>query len=192
MSNIITISRNFGSGGRTIGKNLAEKLGIPCYDREIIEEVAARSGFTKNYIEDKGEYGYPNLLGNLFTNRHYYQGQTNEDNIWQYQHQFILDVAEQGPCVIVGRCADYILRERTDVLRVFIHADMDFRANRIVNVYGERQASPEKRLRDKDKRRAAYYQFYTSVTWGDARNYHISLDSGKIGIDKCVDILSQL
>lgn len=191
-SRIITISRQFGSGGRTVGKKLAEKLGVPCYDREIIEEVAAQSGLTEAYIADKGEYGQANFLNNLFTNRRYYQGKTSEDNIWEIQRQIILDLAEKEPCVIVGRCADYILRKREDTLRVFLHAEMGFRANRIVNVYGEREDAPEKRLRDKDKRRAAYYQFYTSVNWGDFRNYHVSLDTGKLGIDKCVDVLSQL
>ncbi len=191
-SRIITIGREFGSGGRTIGRRLAEKRGVPCYDREIIEEIAERSGFSKQYIEDKGEYGQPLFLGSLFTNRFYYQGQSNEDVIWLYQRQLILDLAEKESCVIVGRCADYVLREREDVLRVFIHADMDVRAHRIVHVYGERDTAPEQRLREKDRRRAAYYQFYTDMKWGDARNYHICLDAGKLGIDRCVELLSEL
>ena len=93
---------------------------------------------------------------------------------------------------IVGRCADYILRDTADCLKVFIHADMDFRAKRIVEVYGEREQSPEQRLKDKDKRRAAYHRFYTNMKWGHAQNYHICLDSGKLGIDACVAILKQL
>ena len=108
------------------------------------------------------------------------------------QRKIILDLAAQGPCVIVGRCADYILRNVADCLRVFIHADFDKRAERIVEVYGETDVPTEKRLRDKDKRRAAYYQFYTDTKWGLAQNYHISLDSGTIGIDRCVELLADL
>ena len=92
----------------------------------------------------------------------------------------------------MGRCADYILREKADCLRVFIHASMEYRSERIVKVYGEREESPEQRLRDKDKRRAAYHRFYTDMKWGDARNYHVCLDSGELGIEKCAEIIQQL
>ena len=101
-------------------------------------------------------------------------------------------MAEKGPCVIVGRCADYILREKADCLRVFIHADLSFRAERIVKEYGEREESPEQRLKDKDKRRAAYHRFYTNMKWGHAQNYDVTLNSGTLGIDKCVDIIKEL
>ena len=103
-----------------------------------------------------------------------------------------MELAEKGPCVIVGRCADYLLQNKADCLKVFIHADMAFRAKRIVKVYGEREQSPEQRLRDKDKRRAAYHRFYTDMKWGDARNYHIALDSGVLGIEKCADMIASL
>ncbi len=186
--NIITISREFGSGGRTIGKSLAEKLGIPCYDSEIIEKVAEKSGFTKDYIADKGEYINASPLSGLFRSNYYYKS-SNEDIIRDIQTKIILDIAEQGPCVIVGRCADYILREREDVLKVFICSDKESRAKRIVEVYGEKEDSPEKRLKDKDKKREAYYRFYTDMDWGEATNYDISLNSGSIGIDNCVNIL---
>lgn len=99
---------------------------------------------------------------------------------------------KKKPCVIVGRCADYILRDTADCLKVFIHADMKFRAERIVKVYGERESSPEQRLRDKDKRRAAYHRFYTDMKWGHAQNYDITLNSGTLGIDRCVDIITSL
>jgi len=95
-------------------------------------------------------------------------------------------------CVIVGRCADFILQDRTDCLKVFVRADMKFRADRIVQVYGEREKSPEARLKEKDKRRAAYYRFYTDMKWGDAANYHIALDSGVIGIEKCAELIESL
>ena len=119
-------------------------------------------------------------------------GLTSQDRLWVLQRELILELAEKGPCVIVGRCADFILREKADCLTAFIHADMAFRAKRIVEVYGQRQDSPEKRLQDKDRRRAAYYQFYTDTRWGQARNYHIALDSGVLGIDRCAELLAEL
>ena len=186
---VVTISREFGSGGRTIGRKLAEELGIPCYDAELIQQLARESGFSEDYIRDAGEYAPGGYLS-LLSNRAF--ALTNEDVLWELQYKVITDLAEKGPCVIVGRCADYILRDTADCLKVFIHADMDFRANRIVEVYGEREQSPEQRLKDKDKRRAAYHRFYTNMKWGHAQNYHICLDSGKLGIDSCVEILRQL
>ncbi len=191
-SRIVTIGREFGSGGRTIGRLLAQRRGVPCYDREILEEISEKSGFAKQYIEELGEYSQIGFLGGLFTNRFYDQGQSNEDLIWLYQRQMIQELAQRESCVIVGRCADYILKDREDVLRVFLHADMDYRARRIVEVYGEREAAPEHRLREKDRRRAAYYHFYTDMRWGDARNYHVSLDVSKLGIERCVELLSDL
>ena len=186
---VVTISREFGSGGRTIGRKLAEELGIPCYDAELIQQLAQESGFSERYIKDAGECAPGGFLS-LLSNRAF--ALTNEDVLWELQYKVITDLAEKGPCVIVGRCADYILRDTADCLKVFIHADMDFRAKRIVEVYGEREQSPEQRLRDKDKRRAAYHRFYTNMKWGHAQNYHICLDSGKLGIDTCVAILRQL
>ena len=184
---IITISREFGSGGRTIGRQAAEKLGIPCYDAELIQKLAEESGFSESYVKEAGEYTPHSFLSFAFSNRA--QGPTNEDVLWDLQYKVITELAEKGPCVIVGRCADYILRDKADCLKVFIHADMVFRAERIVKVYGEREQSPEQRLRDKDKRRAAYHRFYTDMKWGHAQNYHITLNSGVLGIDRCVDII---
>ena len=187
---VITISREFGSGGRTIGKMTAEKLGIPCYDSEIIQEMAEKTGFSPDYVKEAGEYTPGGFLSAAFSNRIF--GPTNEDILWEQQSRTITDLAEKGPCVIVGRCADYILQDRADCLKVFIHADMKFRAERIVRVYGEREQSPEERLRDKDKRRAAYHRFYTNMKWGRAQNYHLTLDSGVLGIGRCADIIAEL
>lgn len=187
---IITISREFGSGGRTIGKRTAEALGIPCYDRELIQKLAAKSGFSEVYIEDTGESAPGGFLASAFSHRY---GEPNNANcLWKIQYQVITELAEQGPCVIVGRCADYILQDKADCLRVFIHADTKFRARRIVEEYGEREASPEQRLREKDKRRAAYHRFYTDMKWGHAQNYDLTLNSGTLGIDRCVDIIRGL
>lgn len=187
---IITISREFGSGGRTIGKKVAENLGIPCYDRELIHKIAQESGFAEEYIQDAEEYSPGGFLASALSNRSF--GPTNEDYLWEIQWKIITELAEKESCVIVGRCADYILRDKADCLTAFIHASMDYRADRIVRVYGEREVSPQERLRDKDKRRAAYHRFYTDMKWGDAKNYQITLDSGKLGIEQCVKILQML
>ena len=189
-SRVITISREFGSGGRTIGKKAAEKLGIPYYDAEIIQEMAKETGFAPDYVKEAGEYAPGSFLSAAFSNRMF--GPTNEDILVEHQCNTITALAEKGPCVIVGRCADYILRDTADCLKVFIHADMAFRAHRIVEVYGEREQSPEERLRDKGKRRAAYHRFYTNMKWGHAQNYHLTLDSGALRIDKCADIIVEL
>lgn len=189
---IITISRQFGSGGRTIGKELAAKLGVPCYDAEIIEKIAEESGFAPEYVKERGEYaGGSSWLAHAFSDRDR-DGHSYQDDLWAIQRKIILELAEKGPCVIVGRCADYILRDNASCLRVFIHSDMETRAKRIVEQYGERSDAPAKRLKDKDKRRAAYYQFYTDMKWGAVENYHIALNSGALGIDKCVELLAQM
>lgn len=154
---IVTISREFGSGGRTIGKAVAEKLGIPCYDAELIEKLSKESGFAEDYVKQTSECMPGGYLESLFANRTL--GPTNEDILWDSQNKVILEIAQKGPCVIVGRCADSILREKADCLKVFIHAAPSFRAQRIVKEYGERGQSAQRRLRDKDKRRAAYHRF---------------------------------
>lgn len=187
---VITISREFGSGGRTIGKKTAEKLNIPCYDSQLIQKIAAESGFNEEYIKEAGEYAPGGFLSSALSHRGI--AITNEDYIWEIQCRTITDLAQQGPCVIVGRCADYILRNKADCLKVFIHADLDFRAKRIVEVYGEREQSPQQRLKDKDKRRAAYHRFYTDMKWGHAQNYDLTLNSGTLGIENCVNIITQL
>ena len=190
MAKIVTISREFGSGGRTIGKMVAQELGIPCYDAEIIQAIAQESGFSEGYIREAGEYTPGGVLANVFSNRVY--GPTNEDYLWTIQYQIITELARKGSCVIVGRCADYILRDTADCLKVFVHADLNFRAKRIVEVYGERDASPEQRLKDKDKRRAAYHRFYTDKKWGQSQNYHVTLDSGVLGLERCTEIIRSL
>ena len=184
---IITISREFGSGGRTIGKAVAQKLGIPCYDAELITEMAKQSGFAEDYVREAGEYAPGGLLNSMFTSRA--GGPTNEDILWQIQCNIVAQLAKKGPCVIVGRCGDYILRDRPDVLKVFAHADMAFRAKRIVEVYGQREESPEQRLKEKDKRRSTYYRFYTGRKWGQLDTYDLMLNSGVLGIEKCTELI---
>ena len=191
MSNrVITISREFGSGGRTIGKLVADKLGISCYDAELIEKIAEQSGYSAEYIKQEVEYGSGGWFSAMFADRS--AGLTNQDKMFSIQSRIIEELAEEGPCVIVGRCADFVLRDKADCLNVFIHASMEKRAERIVKEYGERTESPEKRLKEKDKRRAAYHRFYTDMKWGHAQNYHVCLDSGEFGIEKCAEIIAQL
>ena len=189
---IITISREFGSGGRTIGKEVAARLGIKCYDSELIEKIATESGLAKEYVEKYGEYAASDsLYENAMAGRDR-DGQSAADKMWLAQKKVITDLAESEPCVIVGRCADYILKDVADCLTVFIHASDEQRAERIVSVYGQREESPVQRLHDKDKKRRAYYELYTGVSWGMADNYELCLDSGRIGINECVDLIAGL
>lgn len=185
---VITISRQFGSGGRTIGKGVAAKLGIPCYDQELIEMFARESGFSKEHITEIDEQTTPKKLFSSVADRAR-QSSYIQAALWRVQKKVILDLAEKGPCVIVGRCADYILRDAADCLSVYIHADIEKRAERIVKVYGETDEAPMKRITDKDKRRKEYYELHTDAKWGAAENFHIALDSAALGPDTCVKIL---
>lgn len=186
---IITISREFGSGGRTIGRKAANELGIPCYDSELILKIAEQSGFDVDYVKETGENFSGGFLS-LLSDRAF--GPNNEDYLWKIQCKIIIKLAEDGPCVIVGRCADYILRDKADCFKVFIHAAPAFRADRIVRVYGEKEVSAEQRIKDKDKRRAAYHRFYTDMKWGRSQNYDITLNSGTLGIDQCAATVKEL
>lgn len=191
---IITISRAFGSGGRTIGKAVAQRLGIPYYDKELVDAVSKESGFHADFIEEAGEYApvSNSFLFNLAVSPNplnMVNGMSMSDRLFVSQSNVIRELADQGPCVIIGRCADYILRDREDCLHVFIHADMEHRAERIVRLYGQTKQTPAKRLSEKDNKRRVYYKHYTNRNWGEAQNYHLSLNSGLIGVEKCVDII---
>ena len=192
MSRIITISRQYGSGGRTIGRMVAEKLGIPCYDQEIITQIAEKSGFCEEYIREKGEY--TNTGSNFFNaiGIGYLNGLSLQDRLWIEQEKVILELAEKGDCVIVGRCADFILQDKVECVKVFIHTSMKNRIDRIIKYYNESEVPTEKSLEGKDKRRRAYYQYYTDVDWGIAKNYHLCLDSGELGVETCADIIANV
>lgn len=190
---IITISREFGSGGRTIGRMVADALNIPFYDKELVDQVALESGFAPKFVEEHGEHspgrsalsyafaaqGMPGVMN----------GMSTADFLWNIQCSVILQLADKGPCVIVGRNADYILKDRPDALHVYIHADMAYRADRIVRLYGESEKSPAARLQEKDKRRRVNYQHYTGREWGQAQNYDICLNSSTLGIEQCANII---
>ena len=194
--NIITISRQFGSGGRTVGHLVAEKLGIPFYDKEIVEHVSLESGFAPKFVEEHGEHSPgKSLLSYAFAPQGVpgvMNGLSTADFLWHIQCSAILQLAEKGPCVIVGRNADYVLKDRDDVFHAFIYADMDFRADRIVRLYGESEKSPTARLAEKDKRRKLNYQHYTGRTWGDATHYDICINTSKVDIEKAAQIIVDL
>ena len=196
MKRIITISREFGSGGRTIGKLVAEKLNIPFYDKELVDQIALESGFSPNFIEEHGEHAPgKSLFAYAFSHQGapgIMNGMSTSDFLWHIQCNVILQLAEKEPCVIIGRNADYILKDRTDCLHAFIYADNEFRADRIVRLYGESEKSPVARLNEKDKRRSVNYQHYTGRTWGAHENYDVCLCSSTIGIETCADILVDL
>jgi cytidylate kinase len=192
---IITISRQCGSGGHSIGSELANRLDVPFYDKEIIEMAAKESGFHKEFIEEKGEHMNNSLLFNIARyasyggRRRYEEYQPLQDQIYFAQVKIIKELAGKGPCVIVGRCADYVLRDRNDVLNVFIHADMAFKKKRCMERGQFSDEKADDMIRRRDKLRADHYQYYTDQKWGDSLNYHLCLDSGIFSIEKCVSMI---
>ena len=194
--NIITISRQFGSGGHTVGKIVAEKLGIPFYDKELVDQIALESGFAPKFVEEHGEHSPGRtLLSYAFAPQGVpggMDGLSTADFLWNIQCSAILQLADKGPCVIVGRNSDYILKDRDDCFHAFIYADMAYRTERIVRLYGGSEKSPEARLQEKDKRRKVNYQHYTGRTWGSAENYDICINTATITEEKAADIIISL
>lgn len=190
---IITISREFGSGGRTVGRMVAEALGIPFYDKELVEQVSLESGFAPTFVEEHGEHSPgTSLFSYAFASQGVpgvMHGLSTADFLWNIQCNVILQLADKGPCVIVGRNADYILKDREDVLHVYIHADKEFRKDRIVRLYGDSEKSPDARINEKDKRRHVNYQHYTGRTWGKAQNYDLCLNTSTLGVEACAKIV---
>ena len=190
---VITVSRQFGSGGRTIAKETAERLGWAYYDKELVKKIAAESGLAESYILESGEYACStsSFLFNWVMNAESARSGSLpiSDQLYIIQHNIIRNLAEKESCVIVGRCADYILRERTDCLNTFIHASMEFRIRQITQHYGETPAKPEKFLRDRDKKRQNYYRHYTGRQWGVVQNYQLALESSALGIEACADLI---
>lgn len=193
---IITISREFGSGGRSIGKAVADALEIPYYDKELIKKVAEETGMAPEYVENAGEYApgksFLSYLPALEGRSNPVGGMSASELLWCMQSKVILELAEKGPCVIVGRCADYILKDNPNAFHIFIHAATNFRAERIVRLYGESEKKPEERLSDKDGRRKVHYKHFTGREWGKCQNYNLSMDSGRIGIERCVSVITEL
>lgn len=189
---IITISREFGSGGRYIGECVAEKLGFQYYDKAIMERIAEETGLAKEFIEKAGEYApAKNMFAYAFVGRDS-AGMSMQDYLNNIQRKIILEIAEKGPCVIVGRCADYILRDRKDCVNIFIHGNMPQKLNRIMELYQVTESKAEKDIKDTDKKRSINYKYYTGRDWGKMKNYTMTLNSSDVGIDKCVDIIASL
>ena len=182
---VITISREYGSGGRAIGEKLAKELGIPFYNKELILMAAKESGLSEEYIKKAEQQKSTSFLYGLYMGA---QQLPMNDQIFLIQSKIIREIAEKGPCVIVGRCADYVLRERKDLLSVFIHAPLSFRAQRVQKVYEKTASNIEDFVRKKDKKRAAFYNYFSQNKWGDARHYHLAISS-VYGVDFAVEVL---
>ena len=188
---IITISREFGSGGRFIGEEVAKKLGIAYYDKNIIGQIAEKSGLSPEYIQENAELSpKKGLFAYAFSGRDI-TGKSVEDMVYEVQRNIILELAEKEPCVIIGRNADYILKDRDDVLNVFIHGDMPEKIKRITGLYNVKEKEAVKMMGDTDKRRRTNYNFYTDQNWGKASNYTLCLNSSQLGYDRCEMIIME-
>lgn len=194
VNSVITISRQYGSGGRYVAKKLAEKLGIPYYDNEIITMAAKESGYSENMFEKAEQLSSHSLL---YTVSMYgattgmYGGVPLSDKIFLIQSDIIKKCAEKGPCVIVGRCADYILQDYPNVLNFYLYSDIDSRVKRVETYYNCEETNIKDYILKRDKKRAAYYNYYATNRWGHTENYHMSINTDAIGIDGCVDVLEK-
>ena len=188
---IITISREFGSGGRFIGEEVAKKLGIAYYDKNIISEIAEKSGLSPEYIQESAELSpKKGLLAYALVGRDI-TGKSVEDMVYEAQRKVILDLAEKEPCVIIGRNADYILKNRDDVLNVFIYGNMPEKTQRIIRLHNVEEKEAVKMMADIDKRRMTNYNFYTDQKWGKASNYTLCQNSSQLGYDRCEKIIME-
>ena len=186
---IITISREFGSGGRFIGEEVTKKLGIAYYDKNIINQIAEKSGLSSDYIQESAELSpKKGLFAYAFSGRDI-TGKSVEDMVYEAQRKVILELADKKPCVIIGRNADYILKDRDDVMNVFIHGDMPEKTQRIMRLHNVEAQEAAKMMADTDKRRMTNYNFYTEQKWGKASNYTLCLNSSVLGYDMCQKII---
>lgn len=194
MARIITISRGFGSGGRTIGKMLSEDLGIKYYDKDLIRLASEESGINESFFGRVDE----KLKGSFLRKGGVYKGDlispdssefTSDQNLFNYQAKIIKQLADKEPAIIVGRCADYILRDRDDVIRVFIYSDMPTAIKNVVDMYGVSEREARKLIEKTDKERSEYFRFYTGLDWENAKNYNLCLDTSRLSYDECVDII---
>lgn len=192
---VITISRQYGSGGRFIGRKLAEALDIPFYDKEIILRAAEESGLSREIMEQLEEKPTNSLLYTLSLNAGLLRGGTVSpelplsDQVFLVQSDTIRKMANQGPCVIVGRCSEYILRDRKRCVRVYLYADMDSRIARATTYYGLPTDKAREKLQKMDKKRASYHNFYTGMKWGQAENYDLAVNTASLGVDGTVELI---
>lgn len=191
---IVTIGRQMGSGGRLVARKLAEELNIPYYDKEVIEEASKNSGFSKEFLE-KNDEKTPNSLLYAFAMNTYScvgdNGLPVGTRLYLAQFEAIKNVAAKGSCVLVGRCADYFLREEKGLVRVFISADYKDRLYHVAKAKGLKEKEAREIIKKSDKSRAAYYDFNTDGKWGEAANYDLCLNTTRIGIDGCVRIIKE-
>ena len=192
---VITIARGYGSGGKTIGKMLSEKLDIPFYDRELLRMASDDSGIHERLFGQADERVKPGLrkpFGEV------YKGEllppesddfVSDDNLFNYQAKIIKELADTRSCVIVGRCADFILQDRPNVVKLFVHAPFESCVKTVMDMYALPQKEAEKKIQDTDRHRSAYYKYYTRRNWDNAQNYDLCLNSAELGFDKCVEIV---
>ena len=185
---LISISREYGSGGRYVGKMIAEKLGLRFYDKDLIVKLAEKTGLSEEYIEDNEEKRKA-LSG--FHNG-YYTGPTGGDELFIKEAQIIKEIADQGACVIIGRCADYLLEGRENLVKIFVYSTMEDKVNRAVTYYGVEADNAEKEIRKKDRERAAHYEYYTNRIWADSANYDIYINSGFLGAEKTAEFICSM
>lgn len=193
---IITIGRQFGSGGREIGETIARKLDIPCYDRELITMAAQQSGISEEVFEKADEKASNTLLYALLQASFPMSMRPAQitdlplnDKLFLIQFDIIRRVAQAGACVIVGRCADYVLRDEKNVINAFVHAPLEARVERIMRVYAVERKAAEDMIAKNDKRRATYYNYFTNAKWADMFNFDISVNSAKVGVDGAADMI---
>ena len=189
---IICISREFGSGGREIGRKVAEALNIPFYDRSIIDKTAEATGLSAEFIEQEEQRFNSSMLFNLSMGGHTVtaSGIAFSNRVFEAESEVIRELAAKGSCVIVGRCADYVLRENPDLFSVFVCADLPFRVNRVVEWEQLPAERVQKLVKTNDKQRARHYHFYTDRTWGGKEYYDMILNSSSLGIDTCVNLIT--
>ncbi len=189
---IITIGRQFGSGGHELGEKLANRLGIPFYDRQLLSEAAGRHGLTKEMIESLDEKPTSSFLYSLSVGGY---GAGNMqlplgNQVFLAMSETIRDVAAKGSCVIVGRCAEYVLADHPDLVRVFVHADKDAKIERICRVKNLKEKDAAVLMQRTDKKRAGYHDFYADEKWGVTTSYDITVNSGKLGIEGAVNMIA--
>ena len=196
MNTVITIGRQFGSGGREIGEKLAEHFGIKCYDKELLSRAAKDSGFCEEMIKTHDERPTNSFLYNLVMDTYSFGYNTStfmdmpiSHKVFLAQFDTIKHLADTESCVIVGRCADYALADWNDCFSIFVHADLDWRINRIASKHGKTPKEAKDMITKTDKSRASYYNYYTNKKWGAARSYNLCIDSGKLGIDYAIEAI---
>ena len=191
---VITIARGYGSGGKTVGKRLAEKLGIAYYDHDLIRLASEESGIHESLFGQADE----RVKGGLCKKSNPYRENplppdsdefVSDENLFALQAQTIRRLADEQSCVIVGRCADFVLKDRPELVRVFIHADREACIRNIMDMYGVSEKEAEKTMEKTNRARSAYYRYYTGHEWDNACNYDLCLDSSRLGYDKCVEII---